>query len=188
LDTHPDADPNPYPQSYNELKDGVAAGSTLGILVDFLYLFVASLALGMLFGLGTAFLLKFLHSDSSPQEARAAASVKTSCGVTKPFIPQDLPCASGEYVRFVCSSELSMPADPCLESQLSGTAHRAAVTYTGGTDRHAGVPVVPLRRAAGHLGHRLAVLLRRHHLTLCALLKILADSPSDTSMLQRVSP
>ena len=58
-------------QSYNELKDGVAAGSTLGILTDFLYLFVASLALGMLFGLGTAFLLKFLQSDSSPQEVRA---------------------------------------------------------------------------------------------------------------------
>ncbi len=70
--------PITYLQSYNELKDGVAAGSTLGILVDFLYLFVASLALGMLFGLGTAFLLKFLHSDSSPQEARTGASCKNA--------------------------------------------------------------------------------------------------------------
>ena len=49
----------------------MAAGSTLGILTDFLYLFVASLALGMVFGLGTAFLLKFLQSDSSPQEVWA---------------------------------------------------------------------------------------------------------------------
>ena len=56
-------------QSYSEAKVGMAAGgSMLGVLSDFLYLFVASLILGMVFGLGTAFLLKFLRSDSSPQE------------------------------------------------------------------------------------------------------------------------
>ena len=40
-------------QSYSEAKVGEAAGgSMVGILGDFLYLFVASLILGMVFGLG----------------------------------------------------------------------------------------------------------------------------------------
>jgi hypothetical protein len=37
------------------------------IFVDFAYLFLASLALGVAFGLGTAFLLKLLDSHSTPQ-------------------------------------------------------------------------------------------------------------------------
>ena len=39
----------------------------ISILWDFAYLFVASLALGMAFGLGIAFLLKLLRSRDSPQ-------------------------------------------------------------------------------------------------------------------------
>jgi hypothetical protein len=37
------------------------------ILWDFAYLFIASLALGMTFGLGIAFTLKLLRSCDSPQ-------------------------------------------------------------------------------------------------------------------------
>jgi hypothetical protein len=37
------------------------------ILWDFGYLFIASLALGMTFGLGIAFMLKLLRSRDSPQ-------------------------------------------------------------------------------------------------------------------------
>lgn len=39
----------------------------LGIVGAFVYLFLASLALGMAFGLGIAFLLKLLRSRDSPQ-------------------------------------------------------------------------------------------------------------------------
>ena len=109
-----------HAQSYNELKDGVAAGSTLGILVDFLYLFVASLALGMLFGLGTAFLLKFLHSDSSPQEVRAAASVETSRGINMVFTPCDRHIACQCSCWRVCHAVVWVDASRALPGDSAG--------------------------------------------------------------------
>ena len=46
------------------------ATTPFAILLAFVYLFIASLALGLAFGLGTAFLLKLLHSHSTPQVGR----------------------------------------------------------------------------------------------------------------------
>jgi NhaP-type Na+/H+ or K+/H+ antiporter len=53
-------------QAYSAANN-VTETSMITILWDFAYLFVASLALGMTFGLGIAFTLKLLRSRDSPQ-------------------------------------------------------------------------------------------------------------------------
>lgn len=53
-------------QAYSVAND-VTETSMITILWDFAYLFIASLALGMTFGLGIAFTLKLLRSRDSPQ-------------------------------------------------------------------------------------------------------------------------
>ncbi len=52
-------------QTYNGISG--TESSMMGIVGAFVYLFLASLALGMAFGLGIAFLLKLLRSRDSPQ-------------------------------------------------------------------------------------------------------------------------
>ncbi|KAK9850077.1 hypothetical protein WJX84_003336 [Apatococcus fuscideae] len=51
-----------------EPEGALGPGIVVAILGKFLYLFAASLILGLCFGLGTAFLLKTLRCNSSPQE------------------------------------------------------------------------------------------------------------------------
>lgn len=53
-------------QAYSAANN-VTETSMISILWDFGYLFLASLALGMTFGLGIAFMLKLLRSRDSPQ-------------------------------------------------------------------------------------------------------------------------
>ena len=47
------------------------AGTVSAILVKFLYLFVASMGLGLAFGLGTSWLMKTFKSNSTPQVQQA---------------------------------------------------------------------------------------------------------------------
>ena len=46
---------------------GLHAGLVVTVLVKFLYLFAASMLLGLAFGLGTSFLMKRAKSNSVPQ-------------------------------------------------------------------------------------------------------------------------
>ena len=50
-----------------EPEGSLGMDTVVAILGKFLYLFAASLILGLCFGLGTAFLLKTLKCQSSPQ-------------------------------------------------------------------------------------------------------------------------
>lgn len=50
-----------------EPEGSLGMDTVVAILGRFLYLFAASLILGLCFGLGTAFLLKTLQCQSSPQ-------------------------------------------------------------------------------------------------------------------------
>lgn len=51
---------------------GLHAGLVVTVLVKFLYLFVASMLLGLAFGLGTSFLMKRAKSNSVPQVCSSA--------------------------------------------------------------------------------------------------------------------
>ncbi len=46
------------------------------VLAKFLYLFAASMCLGLAFGLGTSFLMKTFRSNSVPQARAGAAGVE----------------------------------------------------------------------------------------------------------------
>lgn len=48
-------------------KNSLHAGLVVTVLIKFLYLFVASMLLGLSFGLGTSFLMKRAKSNSVPQ-------------------------------------------------------------------------------------------------------------------------
>ena len=48
-------------------NNGLHAGLVVTVLVKFLYLFAASMLLGLAFGLGTSFLMKRAKSNSVPQ-------------------------------------------------------------------------------------------------------------------------
>ena len=48
-------------------NSGLHAGLVVTVLVKFLYLFAASMLLGLAFGLGTSFLMKRAKSNSVPQ-------------------------------------------------------------------------------------------------------------------------
>ena len=53
-------------------NSGLHAGLVVTVLVKFLYLFAASMLLGLAFGLGTSFLMKRAKSNSVPQVCRPA--------------------------------------------------------------------------------------------------------------------
>ena len=60
-----------YTQEWDLLQalngDEVLNSTVLTILVNFVYLFAASMGLGLAFGLGTSWLMKFFKSNSTPQ-------------------------------------------------------------------------------------------------------------------------
>ena len=56
------------------------------VLAKFLYLFAASMCLGLAFGLGTSFLMKTFRSNSVPQARAASCSFEGMLRHVKAFV------------------------------------------------------------------------------------------------------
>ena len=101
------------------------------ILWDFAYLFVASLALGMTFGLGIAFTLKLLRSRDSPQVLQEQLLDGRASAVTRIV---DSACAA-ECWRVVlwqqaCAASLCMASPIFWKCSLRSHATCAVVCST----------------------------------------------------------
>ena len=64
------------------------------VLGKFIYLFAASLALGLMFGLFTSWLMKLFKSNSTPQVLPAVRMVRSAAGLLSSLASSLCPCSS----------------------------------------------------------------------------------------------